>query len=268
MKTGGKYLITQYCPVLPFLGVLPSPGKLGFSSFPTWVFPGGQYFANLDRVCTVFILSKTYSTCVSSKFPQVLPWLLVSALYSSFQILTQHQFVSNISTKLAMSVWVCTVFILSKTYSTCVSSKFPQVLPWLLVSALYSSFQILIQHQFVSNISTKLAMSVWVCTVFTFQRLIQLLFVSKITVRLAMTVGVCTVFILSKTYSTSVCQQHFHKTCHDCCTVFILSKTYSTSVCHQHFHKTCHDCWSLHCINPFKDLFNICLSPTFLQGLK
>ena len=26
MKTGGKYLITQYCPVLPFLGVLPSPG--------------------------------------------------------------------------------------------------------------------------------------------------------------------------------------------------------------------------------------------------
>ena len=27
MKTGGKYLITQYCPVLPFLGVLPSPGR-------------------------------------------------------------------------------------------------------------------------------------------------------------------------------------------------------------------------------------------------
>ena len=43
MKTGGKYLITQYCPVLPFLGVLPSPGKPpGFSrevnTLPTLIF--------------------------------------------------------------------------------------------------------------------------------------------------------------------------------------------------------------------------------------
>ena len=37
MKTGGKYLITQYCPVLSFLGVLPSPGKPGFSHLG---FPG------------------------------------------------------------------------------------------------------------------------------------------------------------------------------------------------------------------------------------
>ena len=37
MKNGGNYLITQYCPVLPFLGVLPSPGKPGFSNLG---FPG------------------------------------------------------------------------------------------------------------------------------------------------------------------------------------------------------------------------------------
>ena len=137
-------------------------------------------------------------------------------------------------------------------------------MPWLLGSALYLSFQRLTQHLFVSNISTRLAMTVGVCTVFTFQRLIQHLFVSNISTRLAMTVGVCTGFILSKTNSISVCLQNFHKTCPDC-TVFIISKTYSTCVCHQNFHKTCHDCWGLYCCHHFNYLFNICLSPTFLQ---
>ena len=72
-----------------------------------------------------------------------------------------------------------------------------------------------------------------------------------------MTVWVCTVFIISKTYSTSVCQHYFHKTCHDCWGLHCihLSKTYSTSVCHHHFYKTCHDGWDLHCIHPFKHLF-------------
>ena len=81
-------------------------------------------------------------------------------------------------------------------------------------------------------------MTVGVYTVFTFQRL---MFVNNITTRLAMTVRICTVFILSKTYSISVCQQDFYK--------------------------TCPDCWGLHCIHPFKDLFKICLSATFPQDL-
>ena len=51
---GGEYLISQYCPVLPFLGVLPSPGNPGF---PTWVFPGGQYFANLVQYLSAWYIS-------------------------------------------------------------------------------------------------------------------------------------------------------------------------------------------------------------------
>ena len=151
-----------------------------------------------------------------------MPWLLGSALYSSFQRLIQHLVVINISIRLAMTVWIWTVFILPKTYSTsvcqhyfhktchgcwgllkCLPPTLPQDLPWLLRSALCLSFQTLIQQLFVSNIS----------------------------IRLVMTVAVCTVFNLSKTYSTSVCKKHFHK--------------------------TCHDCWGLHCIHPFIDLFNI-----------
>ena len=220
-------------------------------------------------ICIVFILSKTYSpfvcqhyvhkTChdcwhlhcihpikdlftiyLSTLCPQDWPWLLGSALYSSFQRLIEHLFVSNLSIRFAMTVGVCTIFILSNIYTTtvcqqhfyeachdclglhsihhikdvfniCLSTLFPQDLPRLLVSALYSSYKRLIQHLFVTKIST----------------------------RLVLTVGVCT--------------------------VFIISKTYSTFVCHQQFYKTCHHCWGLHCIHNFKDLFNICLTPTFPQ---
>ena len=169
-----------------------------------------------------------------------------------------------------MTAGVYTVFILSKTYSTsvchqhfrktchdcwglhihppfkdlfniCLSPIFLQDLPWLLGSALYSSLQRLIQHLFVTNILQDLPWLLGYALYSSFQRLIQYLFVTNISTRHVMTDRVCT--------------------------LFILSNTYSTSVCHQHFHKTCHDCWGLYCIHPFIYLFNICLSPTFLQDL-
>ena len=249
------------------------------------------------RVCTVFTFQRLIQHLFVSNILQGLPWLLRSAMYSSFQRIIQHLLVSNISTRLAMTVGVCTVFILPKTSSTsvchqhfhntchdcwglhcihpikdlfniCLPWTLPQDLPWRLGSALYSPLKRLIQHLFATNTSK----------------------------RLAMIVGVCTVFILSKTYSTSACQQHFYKTCQDCLGLHCihLSKTYSISVCKQHstrlamtvgvctvftfqrltqylfvstFYKACHDYWGLHCIHPFKDLFNICLPPTLPQYL-
>ena len=161
------------------------------------------------------------------------------------------------------------IHIIKDLFNICLSVTYPQDLLGLLGCVLYSSYQRLIQHLFVTGISTRLAMTVGVCTVFTFQRLIQHLFVTNISARLAMTAGVCTVFILFKDLF-NICfvsniSTVFAMTV-GVCTVFILTKTYSTSVCHQHLHKTCHNCQGLHCIHPpFKDLFNICLSPTFLQ---
>ena len=122
----------------------------------------------------------------------------------------------------------------------CLSPKFPQDLPWLLRSALLSSFKLFIQHLFVTNIST----------------------------RLAMTVGICTVFVLAKTYSTSVCIHYSHKTCHDCCGLYYIHHFKELfNICQHYFYKTGHDCWDLHCIHSFKDLFNICLSTLFPQDL-
>ena len=51
MKTWEIYLITQYSPVMPILGVLPSPEN---PDLPTRVFQGGQYFANPARLYFYF----------------------------------------------------------------------------------------------------------------------------------------------------------------------------------------------------------------------
>ena len=190
-------------------------------------------------VCTVFTFERLIQHLFATNSSTRLVMTVGVCTVFTFERLIQQLFTTNTSTRLAVIVGVCTVFILSKTYSTSACQQhfyktsqdcsvlhcihlsktysapackhpFLQGCPWLLRSALYSSFQRLIQHLFFSNISTSFAM----------------------------TVGVCTVFILSK-----------------------------TNVCQQHFYKTCHDCWDLHCIHPFKDLFNICLSARFLQDL-
>ena len=125
-------------------------------------------------------------------------------------------------------------------FNICLSPTFPQDLPWLLGSALYSSFSktystFVLSATFLQDLPWLLG-----CALYSsFQRLIQYLFVTKISTRHVLTDRVCI--------------------------VFIISKTYSTCVCHQNFHKTCHDCWGLHCCHPLNYLFNICLSPTFLQ---
>ena len=218
-------------------------------------------------------------------------------------LLIQHLFGNTFSTRLAMTVRFCTVFTLSKTYSASIchrhfhktyrdccglhyvypfkhlfnnflSATFPYDLSWLLGSALYSTFQRIIQHLFVRNISIRLAMTVGVCTVFTFQRLIQRLFINIISTRLTMTavrsalysslkdlLNIC----LSPTFVTNISTRLAMTV--GICTVFILPKTYSTSVCQHFLHKTYHDCWGLYCIHPFQDVFSICLPPTLPQDL-
>ena len=116
----------------------------------------------------------------------------VCILYSPFTDLF-NMFVNIISIRLAMTVGVCTVF----------------------------TFQRLIQRLFINIISTRLTMTAVRSALYSsLKDLLNIClsptFVTNISTRLAMTVGICTVFILPKTYSTSVCQHFLHKTYHDC----------------------------------------------------
>ena len=202
-----------------------------------------------------------------------------------------------------MTVWICTVFILPKAYSTSVCQHYFHKTChdcWGLYTVftfhrliqhvcqhyfhkichecwgLYTVFifQRLIQHLFVNIISIRLAMTVGVCTVFTFQRLIQRLFINIISTRLTMSAVRAALYssfkdllniCLSPTFVTNISTRLAMTV--GICTVFILPKTYSTSVCQHFFHKTYHDCWGLYCIHPFQDVFSICLPPTLPQDL-
>ena len=86
MKTGGKYLITQYCPVLPLLGVLPRPGfsHLGFPGRSLLCQPWEKLIkSGITAVTiTVILFSKSSHSQIWGPMP------MVTGAHSSSQELT------------------------------------------------------------------------------------------------------------------------------------------------------------------------------------